>query len=221
MRAASGYVGSPVDARTLLLGDWHPLMRDPIDLLRAVPVAGALAFLAAGDERAGAQLAVAAAICLAVRPIALPRPYDLAVVLAANLQFWGEALRLYDEIRWFDNLVHFTVPFLGAPVVYIVLARLDVAPDPRDETHARHYVGMFVTTLALGLAIGAVWEMVEYASDETLGSSLQIDNTDTVGDLFADGLGSLAGALLLVVWALYGWGSVRRVPGENRFEALD
>ncbi len=210
-----------MDRRTLLLGDWHPLVRDPIDVLRVVPVVGAVALLVAGDIRAAVQLAVAAIVCLGVRPIALPRPYDLAVVLAANLQFWGEALRLYDEIRWFDNLVHFTVPFLGAPVVYIVLARLNVAPDPRDETSARHYAGMFIVTLALGLAIGAVWEMVEYASDNTLGSNLQIDNADTVGDLFADGLGSLAGALLLVMWAVYGWGSVRRLPGENRHEALE
>ena len=206
-------------ARTLLLGDWHPLLRDPIDLLRAVPAAGAVVLLAGGDRTGAAILAVAAALCLAVRPVLLPRLYDLSVVLAANLQGWGEALGLYDEIPWFDNLVHFTVPLLGSPVVYLLLARLDVVPDPRQETHARHHAGIFVVTLAIGLAIGAVWEMVEYASDRTLGSSLQIDNADTVGDLFADGLGALCGAVLLVLWAVKGWGSVRRIPGENRREA--
>jgi uncharacterized membrane protein YjdF len=131
---------------------------------------------------------------------------------------WGEATGLYDAVPWYDNLVHFLVPLLGAPVVYVALARLDVLPDPKDETHARHYVGIFVVTLALGLAIGAVWEIAEYFSDRVLGSQLSLGNADTVGDLLADGLGAVLGAALLVAWSAFGWGSVRRVPGESRFE---
>jgi len=207
--------------RTLVMGDWGRVIRDPIDVLRLSLVAGALAFALAGDGRGARILAIAAVAAWLVRPVALPRIYDLSVVLAICLQGWGEALHLYDEVVWFDDVVHFTVPLLGAPVVYIVLARLDVVPDPRDETHARHYVGMFIVTLALGLAIGAIWEMIEYASDNLIGSSLQLSNTDTVNDLMADGLGALGGAALLVVWARYGWGSVRRVSGENRWEATD
>lgn len=207
--------------RKLVLGDWHPLLRDPIDVLRLTLVAGAVAFASAGEGRGAGLLAAGAVATWLVRFVNLPRPYDLSVVLAVSLQAWGEALRLYDSVSWFDNVMHFTVPLLGAPVVYIVLARLDVVPDPRDETHVRHYVGMFIVTLALGLAIGAVWEMVEYGSDNTLGSDLQLGNADTVGDLIADGLGALCGAALLVVWARFGWGSVRRVAGENRFEALE
>jgi hypothetical protein len=30
----------------------------------------------------------------------------------------------------------------------------------------------------------------------------------------------LAGGALLVLWARYGWGSVRRLPGENRREQV-
>jgi hypothetical protein len=66
--------------------------------------------------------------------------------------------------------------------------------------------------------MGALWEMWEWLSDHWLGSELQLGNDDTVGDLTADTLGSLCGAALLVVWARYGWGSVRRIPGENRYE---
>ena len=207
--------------RTLVMGDWGRVIRDPIDVLRLTLAAGALAFALGGDGRGARILAIAAVAAWLVRPVALPRLYDLSVVLAISLQGWGEALRLYDEIVWFDNVVHFTVPLLGSPVVYIVLARLDVVPDPRDETHIRHYVGIFILTLALGLAIGGVWEMIEYGSDNVLGSELQLSNADTVGDLMADGLGALCGAALLVVWARFGWGSVRRLPGENRYEAAD
>jgi hypothetical protein len=60
--------------------------------------------------------------------------------------------------------------------------------------------------------------MTEFSSDHFLGTHLAKSERDTATDLMVDGLGSLGGGALLVVWALYGWGSVRRVPGENRRE---
>jgi hypothetical protein len=210
-----------MDARRLILGDWHPWLRDPIDVLRGLLVVGAVAFALAGDGRGALLLGGAAAIAWAVRPVMLPRVYDLALVLALTLQAWGEALGLYDSIAWFDNVVHFSLPFFGAPTLYIVLARIDVVPDPKDETSTRHYVGIAIVTFALGVALGGLWEIAEWASDNTLGSSLQLGNDDTVGDLIADTLGALCGAALLVCWARWGWGSVRRIPGENRFEGTE
>jgi hypothetical protein len=117
-------------ARRLLLGDWRPWLRDPIDVLRALLAAGAAGFALAGDGRGALLLG-------------------------------------------------------GAPTLYIALARLD-----------------------------------EWGSDNALGSSLQIDNDDTVGDLIADSGGAISGAALLVCWARWGWGSVRRIP-ENRFEGTE
>jgi hypothetical protein len=207
--------------RRLLLGDWHPWLRDPIDVLRGLLVVGAVAFALAGDGKGVALLGGAAVVAWAVRPLLLPRAYDLALVLALTLQAWGEALGLYDSVAWFDNVVHFTLPFFGAPTLYIVLARLDVVPDPKDETHVRHYVGIAIVAFALGVALGGLWEIAEWGSDNTLGSSLQIDNDDTVGDLIADSLGAACGSALLVCWARWGWGSVRRIPGENRFEGTE
>ena len=210
-----------MDARRLLLGDWTPWLRDPIDLLRLAPVLGAVAFALAGDTKGVALLGGAAVVAWLVRPVLLPRVYDLALVVALNLQAWGEALGLYDSITWFDNVVHFSLPFFLAPTVYVALARIDVVPDPADETHTRHYVGIAVVTFALGVAIGALWEIVEWAADNTLGSSLQLHNDDTIGDLIADSLGALCGSALLVCWARWGWGSVRRIPGDNRAEETE
>ena len=206
-------------AHRLVMGDWHPWFRDPIDVLRALLLAGAVGFAVAGNADGAVLLGGAGLVAWLVRPVLLPRVYDLALVLALTLQAWGEALGLYDSVRWFDNVVHFTLPFFAAPTLYIVLARLDVVPDPRDETTGRHYAGIAIVAFALGVALGGLWEIVEWSSDNTLGSSLQIDNDDTVGDLIADSLGALCGAALLVCWARWGWGSVRRIPGENRFEA--
>jgi hypothetical protein len=214
-------MAAAMSTRSLLLGDWHPWMRDGIDVLRALLAAGAAGFALAGDGRGALVLGLAATAAWAVRPLLLPRAYDLCVVLAATLQGWGEALGFYDSVTWFDTVVHFTVPLLGSPVVYIALARLDVVPDPRDETHGRHYVGMAIVAFAIGGCLGALWEIVEWFSDNTFGSELQEGNEDTVRDLMADSAGALCGAALLVAWARYSWGSVRRIPGENRFEEAD
>jgi len=207
-----------VGARRLVMGDWSRIVRDPIDLLRLIFLAGSVWFAVTGDVKGVANLLVGATGALAARAVNLPRVYDLAFCVAMLFTGWGEALGLYDRITWYDNVVHFVVPMLSAQVTYIALARLEVVPDPRDDTGLHRDAGIFTVTFALGVAIGGLWEILEWTSDNTLGSRLQLSNDDTVGDLIADSLGALTGAALLVCWTRFGWGSVRRIPGENRFE---
>ena len=216
---AGGY-GADVDGRTLLLGDWTPVIRDGIDVLRLIIFAGAGVYAADGRWGSAALLTALGSVTLVARLVNLPRLYDLALTLGMALQGFGETLGLYDQFIRFDDLVHFTLPMLTAPVVYIALARADVVPDPRDETHLQHYVGIGVVTAALGISIGALWELFEWRSDAWFGTALSEDNDDTNGDLFRDTLGSLVGAGLLVVWARFGWGSVRRIPGVNTHEEV-
>ena len=207
-----------MDARRLVLGDWTPVVRDGIDVLRLLMLGGAVAYAVAGRPGAASLLAALGAVTVVARVVDLPRVYDLCLTAGMALQGFGETFGLYDEFVRFDDLVHFTLPMLTAPVVYIALARLDVVPDPRDETHLQHYVGIAVVTAALGISIGALWEIYEWRSDAWLGTALSEGNDDTNGDLVRDTLGSLAGAALLVAWARFGWGSVRRIPGVNTHE---
>ncbi len=207
-----------MDARRLVLGDWTPVVRDGIDVLRLVILGGALAYAVAGRPGAASLLAALGAVTVVARVVNLPRVYDLCLTAGMALQGFGETFGLYDQFVRFDDLVHFTLPMLTAPVVYIALARLDVVPDPRDETHLQHYVGIAVVTAALGISIGALWEIYEWRSDAWLGTALSEGNDDTNGDLVRDTLGSLVGAALLVAWARFGWGSVRRIPGVNTHE---
>jgi hypothetical protein len=209
-----------VDVRRLVLGDWSPVVRDGIDVLRLAILGGAVFYALTGRPGAASLLAGLGAVTLLARLVNLPRVYDLSLTLAMALQGFGETFGLYDQFVRFDDLVHFTLPMLTAPVVYIALARLDVVPDPRDETHLQHYVGIGVVTLALGISIGALWEIYEWRSDAWLGTALSEGNDDTNGDLVRDTLGSLVGAGLLVAWARFGWGSVRRIPGVNTHEEV-
>jgi hypothetical protein len=207
-----------VTTRTLVLGDWGRVIRDPIDLLRLAFFAGAAVFAVTGQLGGAGNLLISGLLLVAARALDLPRLYDLALTLAMVLTGWGEALGLYDAISFYDNIVHFLTPLFASQVAFIALARAEVLPDPRDETGLRQHLAIFVVTAALGIAIGAVWEIFEWFSDGTFGSKLQTGNDDTVGDLIADTLGSLTGGALLVAWTVFGWGSVRRIPGENRYE---
>lgn len=204
----------------LLLGDWHPWFRDPLDLLRLALVVAAVVVLSRGLDGGSLTLAVCAAAGVAVRALLLPRLYDLLVLLALAVQGVTEASGAYDAVAWIDRVVHFVVPLLGSGVLYVALARLDVLPDLRDRTGPRHVLGIAIVTFSLGAALGAVWELVEWSSDGLFGSELQESNEDTVGDLAMDCLGALGGALVIVLWTVRGWGTVRRVPG-SRQEAHD
>ncbi|HEX2234117.1 MAG TPA: hypothetical protein VHG69_12230 [Thermoleophilaceae bacterium] len=210
-----------MEARTVLMGDWGRVVRDPIDLLRATFFVGAAIFLVTGELKGVGNLLVGGGALLVARAVDLPRVYDLAFTIAMILTGWGEALGLYDAWEQYDSVVHFIVPMMCSQVAYIALARIEVLPDMREEFTPRHYAGIFTIAFALGVAIGGLWEIVEWASDGVFGSNLSMGNDDTVGDLVADSLGSLAGALLLVAWTRYGWGSVRRVPGESGREDVD
>jgi uncharacterized membrane protein YjdF len=205
----------------LLLGDWNRWIRDPIDLLRLTYLAAAIVFAVIGNFDAAVRLALTFGIVVIARVIALPRPFDLGFVLGMMLQAWGNALNLFNDWGFYDNIVHVSLTAFAAPVFYIGLARLEVVPDLADDTQARHHSGIFVITLSLALAFGAVYEVYEWAADNLLGANLAIGETDTITDLFDDAIGGVIGGALLVVWATYGWGTVRRVGARRLRQGRD
>jgi hypothetical protein len=139
----------------VLLGDWGPVVRDPLDVLRGLLVVAAVVLLSVrGLDGGTAVLALVAAVAVAVRFLLLPRLYDLLMILALALQGVGEASGAYDSLEWFDRVVHLVVPMLASGVLYVALARLDVLPDPRDDTGWRHHLGIGLVTFALGAAFG-------------------------------------------------------------------
>lgn len=207
-----------MDGRTLLMGDWGRIVRDPLDLWRGALGLAAVAYGVTGDAGAAGYLAVSAGVTLAARFAQLPRVLDLALLVALTITGFGEALGFYDRWAWFDRAVHFTVPMLLAVVIYVGLARVEIVPDPRDLSGLRRMPSLWLLAFSFGMAVGGVWEIFEWTADYTVGSNLSEGNDDTVGDLVADALGAMAGGGLLLLWTSRGWGSVRRIPGENRFE---
>jgi hypothetical protein len=206
---------APQEARGLtwqkvVLGDWTRLVRDPIDVCRLLFIAATILWGLTGHSVVG--LIGACGILLLARVASLPRFYDFSLLVAMVLIAWGEVLGWYDSWRYYDNVVHTTVPFLVTGMVYVLLMRLHVLPDLRELHDVHQRIGFFLIALMLGMAIGAAWEIVEWTLDSTTSSNLATSVTDTATDLIWDTIGAATSALVLVLWSL-GNHSLKRRPG--------
>jgi hypothetical protein len=196
----------------VFLGDWHPALRDPLDLFRLSFAVGAAIFALQGDWNAAVRLLLPAVAVLAVRALNIPRAIDWIFCIAMFFQGWGNALHLFSQFWWYDNTVHITLPMSLAPILYIAFARLDVVPDPAERVGGRAEIaGMALITACLGVTAASFYEIYEWVVDNWFGQNLFIGETDTVTDL-ADGfLGAGIGGLFLAAWAQVRYTS-RRLP---------
>jgi hypothetical protein len=205
----------------LFLGDWSRIVRDPLDVYRILFVGGAVGWGLSG--RPVAILVAASAVLVLARLIDLPRFYDFSLIVVMVLVAWGEVLGLYDSWKGYDNVVHFTVPFLLTGMVYVLLVRLGVLPELSDLKQVHQKFGFFLTAVMLGMAIGAGWEIVEWSLDEWAGANLVGDETDTATDLIWDTMGATGSAIILTLWSLGGH-SLKRRPGaalaDKRFASF-
>jgi len=204
----------------IFLGDWHPLLRDPLDLFRLSFLVGAVVFAVQGDWDAVVRLLIPCLLVFLIRALELPRPIDWVFCLAMAFQGWGNALHLFSQFWWYDNTVHITLPMSLAPILYIGFARLDVVPEPSERSGSNwQLAGMALITLALGVTAASFYEVYEWAVDHWFGQHLFIGETDTVTDI-ADGfLGAGIGGLFLAVWAIAKYTS-RRLPARVEHRVL-
>jgi uncharacterized membrane protein HdeD (DUF308 family) len=207
----SARLDSSFDRSRLVYGDWTWLVRDGLDLARCAFIAGTIVFAVQGRSTAVA-LTAASVVLLIGRVVDLPRWFDFGLILAMSLIAWGTALSLYGSWFYYDKVVHGLSPVGYTPVLYIALVRLGVVPDPGQairEHRVARIAGIFIVTLAVGVAVGGFYESIEWFEDKVLGGHFVGGLWDTETDLLCDEGGSLVGASFLTVWALRGWTSRR------------
>jgi hypothetical protein len=138
----------------------------------------------------GASAVVLPLVWLIARP---SRPYphgiDLCIVLPFLMDTLGNALDLYDDPAWFDDVMHFAtwVPWV---VAFGLLLITYAPPIPRWA--------LFGCVLAFGAVTHIVWELLEYVTFIRGGPEEATAYRDTLGDLTMSLAGSLTGALLCV-----------------------
>ncbi|RZI96028.1 MAG: hypothetical protein EOO67_01325 [Microbacterium sp.] len=140
-----------------------------------------------------AVLALALPATLAARFLGIRGGIDAALGAAVLLAAWSSVLDLYERIAWWDVLVHFVCTGALAMLAYVALDRARVLREPRE---ARLWT-VLVLTVALGLALSAVWEIAEWLGHTFVSQDIYVAYGDTIGDMAAGGAGAAVGGLVL------------------------
>lgn len=127
-------------------------------------------------------------------------PATLQALLGAALiaAGWASAVGLYQTVTWVDVPAHLLVNGLIAAALGIVMLRGGLLPDPATRAGR---AGVAVTTASVGVGLGVLWEIAEWAGFTYIDDSVYVYYGDTIGDLTAGGVGSVVAGVLVARWA--------------------
>ncbi|WP_203582109.1 hypothetical protein [Microbacterium hibisci] len=140
-------------------------------------------------------------IALSLLALVVPRfagaraGFDIVFCVTVLVAAWSNVLGLYESIALWDLVVHFVCTGVLAAMTYLVLARLGIVPSPLADGARRATPVVLVT--ALGLALSAVWEMVEWVGWRFVSDEIFVSYQDTIGDMAAGGLGGLLAGVVV------------------------
>lgn len=164
----------------------------------AVRVLGLLSVLAVwiwGTPTHVGVLALALPALLVPRFLALRAGFDVFYGLTVLVAAWSNVFDLYTTVTGWDLLIHFVCTGVVVVVAYVGLARVGVVAAARGDGIPRRRP--IVLAAAFGLAVSALWEMVEWLGWAYLTDDIFVAYEDTIGDMAVGGLGALCAGVLL------------------------
>ena len=159
---------------------------DGVRLLGLLGVVAAFVWWAPGD---------AGIVSLALVALMIPRfagvraRFDIAFCVTALVAAWSNVLDAYESVAVWDLVVHCIFTGMLAAMAYVVLARAGIVPVPLAEGTRPATPVVLVTVL--GLALSAVWEMLEWVGRTLIAPDIFVTYQDTIGDMAAGGIGAL------------------------------
>jgi hypothetical protein len=169
------------------------------DALRLALVCSAGAWFAAGDPSAALKALLVLPAALLGRFVPIDPTLDLLFSLALFSEANRTGLGAYDSISSGDTLPHLVLPLLLAPIVYAGLVRIGAAAERPATPSVRFAAGAALVAAASVLAIGTLWELVEWAADGVFGTNFSQGYRDTLSDLLADTVAAIGGGALVAV----------------------
>jgi uncharacterized membrane protein YjdF len=166
------------------------------DAVRVVLALATLTSLVLGDVEATLTFALVALPAIAVRFVGAPPLADLCFVALAGLDAALHVAGAFQDFNRNDTFGHFVLPAAVVPIVWTALRRAGL----RIES-ARPWIATAtaqVLVISVIVALGSVWELVEWACDVLFGTDLSPGYTDVIHDLGMDTAGATLGALLFV-----------------------
>lgn len=114
------------------------------------------------------------------------------LVLLGLANIAGYAFDLYQQFWWFDRVLHGATTF--AVTLWLALLVWGKAFRPG------HAVLLVLMVASIGVAIGALWEVAEWAFDQVVPGDVIKGKYDTVIDVVMDTIGAGAAGLLCLVF---------------------
>lgn len=130
------------------------------------------------------------------RMIGLRSGLDLVTCVTVFVAAGSNVLELYRAWTGWDLVVHLVCTGVLAAVALVLLDDAGVvAPTGRRRTP------IVVATIA-GLALSAVWEMIEWFGYRFITDAIFVTYDDTIGDMMAGGAGALIVGVVASRWRL-------------------
>ncbi|MCW8194642.1 hypothetical protein F6455_07565 [Proteobacteria bacterium 005FR1] len=122
--------------------------------------------------------------------------YALALIilgLGIALAIVGNVLDWNQSFNWFDETLHFLLPFAAALAGCMALYGKSIMGA------RSHPVPMVLMIMLLGVGLGGIWEIGEWLYAQAfLPADMLSSKQDTMIDLMLDGLGALLAGILAV-----------------------
>jgi hypothetical protein len=148
---------------------------------------------------AGLLVSLAFAFVPTRRPRTL-KAAESATLLAFALHVGGHVFGWYQNHAWYDTMLHFSVPLVSVLILYALSQATDWIWDWRKVTPVE--VGIYL--FAMAVALGTLWEILEFAMDQLFGTREQDGLFDTMIDLIMDVSGALLGSIAAAWATAYG-----------------
>lgn len=138
--------------------------------------------------------------------VTLPFELDLLITLSIFLNtFMGEGMNFYQKVRLYDKALHIYGSAVVGLLAFVVVYTLNYT---RKVRLSLPFIGFFTITFAI--AMGAVWEIMEFAVDGLFGKTTQNGLTDTMWDLINDFVGGVITAAVGMLYVKYSNPDVRK-----------
>ena len=158
-------------------------------------------------------LALAVPASIVPRFVAARGGFDIVYGVVILTAAWSNVLGLYETIPGWDIALHFVCTGVIASMTYLVLAEFRVVPSRANRGFSRRTA--IVTTATAGLAVSALWEMVEWFGHTFISKEIYVAYDDTIGDMAAGGVGALIAGIVVAAVRL-----VRPTPAEHQEDLI-
>jgi len=166
-------------------------------LADAVRVVGFLSVFIAAIGWGGTDAGI---VAIGLPALVLPRflgaraAFDIIYCVSVLVASWSNVFDLYRTVPGWDLVVHFVCTGVLSLMLFVLASRIGVVPGGLDEGQAAR-VPIVIVGMT-GLAISAIWEMIEWAGYTFVTEEIFVAYVDTIGDMAAGGLGALLAGVI-------------------------